>query len=174
MLLCAYNPLHLLYLCTLSTAVMGLLVCENGAGTSPLLADCYAALSRVPNNDQLVSVPQSSAVRDVAGIFGKTKAPYCKQTSDTQRFLMRAVDSGTCSIKVSDFTLPGMKAIDPSLAIKWDQVRAEINNAISLCATTDAHVITGAVVIIGMWPISTSRNSRIDRNILTQKQHLLK
>ncbi|KAL9583555.1 MAG: hypothetical protein Q9203_005034 [Teloschistes exilis] len=107
--------------------VSSIITCENGAGTSPLLADCYAALSQISDTDDLVGVLRNSAYALDAGSFV----------------------SKTCSIIVSDYTPAGMKAIDPNAVIKWTQLRSETSLAISTCATTDQNVITGAVIIVG-------------------------
>lgn len=50
---------------------------------------------------------------------------------------------------VSDYTPAGMKAVNPNAVIKWDRVYAETAQMISMCATTDTNVITGAVILIG-------------------------
>lgn len=110
-------------LCLLSRVIAWEQFCENPANESPLLADCYAALALVPTSDTLVLVPQS-----------------------TEPHVAAKFVSGTCFIKVSDFTPPGMKAVTPGWQIKWYQINAAISQAISMCATTDANVITGAVV----------------------------
>lgn len=60
-----------------------------------------------------------------------------------------AIVSGTCSIAVSDSTPAGLKAKDKSVQVKWDHIHSVTADAISLCATTDANVITGTVVIVG-------------------------
>ncbi|KAL8638636.1 MAG: hypothetical protein Q9228_004228 [Teloschistes exilis] len=51
--------------------VSSIITCENGAGTSPLLADCYAALSQISDTDDLVGVLRNSAYALDAGSFGK-------------------------------------------------------------------------------------------------------
>lgn len=53
--------------------VLSDITCENGAGQSPLLADCYTAISQVPDTDDVVEVIRNSAWALDAGTFGKAK-----------------------------------------------------------------------------------------------------
>lgn len=78
--------------------------------------------------------------------------------------------SKTCSIIISDYTPPGLKAVDPNAVVKWGQLRAETGSAISMCTTTDQNVITGAVIIVGRaFASPTLECERFQRNdILTE------
>lgn len=66
----------LLYLCALplfvSSYYMG---CENAAGNSPMLQDCYAALGTIPNTNKMVTVLRDSPSAVDAGSFGKDIHP---------------------------------------------------------------------------------------------------
>ena len=65
-----FTYITLLYLSALpmfvSSYYMG---CENAAGTSPMVQDCYAALSTIPQTEQLVTVRRDSPSAIDAGKF---------------------------------------------------------------------------------------------------------
>lgn len=53
--------------------VLSTIISENGAGSSPLLHDCYAAVDKVPDTDDVVTVIRNSAFPYEAGSFGKPR-----------------------------------------------------------------------------------------------------
>lgn len=70
MLLPRFAVLYIFYLWTSFVFVLANPFCINGAGTSPKLADCNAAMEQVPNNDTVVIVGKQSPEAYVAGRFG--------------------------------------------------------------------------------------------------------
>ncbi|KAL8941122.1 MAG: hypothetical protein Q9216_002421 [Gyalolechia sp. 2 TL-2023] len=104
-------------------------ICENGRTTSPRLSDCYAAFGQIPNTDEAVKQLQISRYDKVVGTY----------------------EVESCLIMIRDFTPPGMKAIDKSTIIKWDELHNLTGTMIDMCSATASasEVITGGVVIIG-------------------------
>lgn len=134
--------------------------CENAAGTSPMVQDCYAALSTIPQTEQAVTVRRDSASAIDAGKFRKAIyllsrslvaiiRGYLRQRghgSDTCLF----TGSNTCLIQVSDYTPTSYKFIYPHLKIPWGKVYNETGMNLAMCSTSGAEgAITGGVVILG-------------------------
>lgn len=126
-----YNGIFIIYLCLLSVlATFSTQFCGTPEGTSkPTLADCVEALGQIPSTNEMLKQPQNSNVQHIAATF----------------------ETRTCVIYISDYTPAGLKAVDKSAVVRWDEIHNLTETMVWNCSLPEPVKVTGGVVIIGKW-----------------------